>query len=707
MRKLYTLLAVLLFASASLYAQRNCGTMDYLQMQMQKDPSIARNMEKQENQIQAWVRENGDRFRTAGGTITIPVVVHVVYRTAVQNISDAQVMSQIDVLNEDYGATNADITSVPAAWTSLATPSGIQFCLASRDPQGNPTTGIRRVQTTVTSFSQNDAVKFTAQGGDDIWDRNSYLNFWVCNLGGGLLGYSQFPGTGAANTDGIVIGYNFFGRVGTLSAPYNKGRTATHEVGHWFNLRHIWGDDGGSCSGSDQVADTPNQAAENYGCPNFPKTDACQPASPGVMFMNYMDYTDDACMYFFTTGQSTRMNAALSGTRSAIMSSQGCVPVILPNDDASVDAIAAPSGTYCTDQITPSFTLKNYGANTLTSVTINWQIDGGTAQTQAWTGSLASLTSTTVTLPVQTVPSGNHTITIFTSAPNGNTDGQPSNDSKTNNFSIATTGQAVPFSYNFTSTTWPPAGWTLNNSDNSYTWEHSANAGYNGNGSVWINNYDYQDRGQVDEFLLPSVNLSGLSGADLTFDLSYVLYSPSGYSDTLKVYVSTDCGVTWSMVYNKAGQQLTTVTPYYLQSAFTPSSPGQWRNETVSLGSAVGNSGVIVKFVNVTDYENNLFIDNINIQAGAVAIDESVLANAVTTYPNPTEGAFTVKVSLPNTSDLTMSVYNTVGQKVAGRSFAAFSTGTMEFDLSGQAAGVYFLRVEAEGKTIVKKIAIQ
>ncbi|HEX2899160.1 MAG TPA: zinc metalloprotease, partial [Bacteroidia bacterium] len=378
MRKLYALLFVVLLAANGLVAQRNCGTMDYLQMQMQKDPSIAKNMQKQEDEIQRFVRENGDRLRNAAGVITIPVVVHVVYRTGTQNISDAQVQSQIAVLNEDFGGTNADISSVPAVWQGISGNTGIQFCLATRDPQGLPTTGIVRVSTTVTSFGMSgDPVKFTSQGGSDAWPRDSYLNLWSCNLGGGLLGYAQFPGQAAA-TDGVVAGFNFFGRVGVLQAPYNKGRTMTHEVGHWLNLRHIWGDDGGTCGGTDQVADTPNQAGENYGCTSFPDLDACQNASPGVMSMNYMDYTDDACMYFFTSGQATRMNSTLSGARSALLNSQGCVPVNLPANDAGVLAISAPSGTYCTEQITPSFTLKNFGLSALTSVTINWQIDGGT-----------------------------------------------------------------------------------------------------------------------------------------------------------------------------------------------------------------------------------------------------------------------------------------------------------------------------------------
>jgi hypothetical protein len=190
----------------------------------------------------------------------------VVYNTAVQNVSDAQIQTQIDVLNRDFAKLNSDTTKIPAVWKSLAANTNIQFCLAQRDPNGNATTGITRTSTTTTSFSTNNAVKTVAPA----WPAASYLNLWVCNLGSSLLGYAQFPG-GPAATDGVVITYTGFGTNGTAAAPYNLGRTATHEVGHWLNLYHIWGDDGGSCSGSDQVGDTPNQANSNGGAPTFPK----------------------------------------------------------------------------------------------------------------------------------------------------------------------------------------------------------------------------------------------------------------------------------------------------------------------------------------------------------------------------------------------------------------------------------------------------
>jgi hypothetical protein len=248
-----------------------------------------------------------------------------VYNTTAQNISDAQIASQIRILNEDFRKLNSNVSSVPSVFQSVVADARIQFALACKDPNGNPTTGITRTSTSVTSFSDyDDGVKFTSSGGHDAWPRDKYLNLWVANLSGGLLGYAQFPG-GVAATDGVVINYQAFGDIGTAAAPYNKGRTSTHEIGHWLNLYHIWGDDTGTadeCAGSDLVADTPNYATEHYGMPPFPQI-SCGNDPNGDMFMNYMDYVDDIAMFMFTAGQTTRIDAVLDGARLPLVQSDG------------------------------------------------------------------------------------------------------------------------------------------------------------------------------------------------------------------------------------------------------------------------------------------------------------------------------------------------------------------------------------------------
>ncbi|KAA9333439.1 T9SS type A sorting domain-containing protein [Hymenobacter busanensis] len=311
-----------LLATTSASAQkRSCAAVDNLAAQLAADPSMAARRAAIEAQTAAYQANPETAQRGTAITVTIPVVVHVLYNTAAQNISDAQIQSQIAVLNEDYHKLNADYTKTPAAFAGLVADVGVQFVLAKQTPTGAATTGIERKQTTKTSWGTDDAMKRASTGGLDAWNSSKYLNLWVCNLSGGVLGYAQFPG-GAAATDGVVILTSAFGKGGSASAPFNLGRTGTHEVGHWLNLNHIWGDDGTACTGTDNVSDTPNQADENYGTPSYPQS-SCSNTSD--MFMNYMDYVDDAAMYMFSTGQSSRMNAlfATGGARAGLLTSVG------------------------------------------------------------------------------------------------------------------------------------------------------------------------------------------------------------------------------------------------------------------------------------------------------------------------------------------------------------------------------------------------
>jgi hypothetical protein len=283
---------------------RACASQEVLEAQLKADPTLASRMEAIE-QFTARYQQNPSAYRLlANGTIEIPVVVNVVYRTAAQNISDAQIASQIAVLNADFAATNTDVANVPAIFQSVtAGNTGVTFVLDQ----------VRRVSTKKTSFTTNDGMKKTSGGGIEPLSPSTKLNLWTCNMSGGILGYAQFPG-GALATDGVVILYSAFG-VTTAGAPYNKGRTATHEVGHWLNLRHIWGD---ATCGNDQVGDTPLHTGANYGCPAAGIRSTCS-GTPVMMTMNYMDYTDDLCMYMFSAGQKIRMNAtfAAGGPRNS------------------------------------------------------------------------------------------------------------------------------------------------------------------------------------------------------------------------------------------------------------------------------------------------------------------------------------------------------------------------------------------------------
>ncbi len=283
--------------------ERHCAAYEVLERQIQEDPSLATRMAEIESFTKRMIENPPMNTLQTDGTLLIPVVVNVLYRTAAQNVSLAQIQSQIDVLNEDYAATNADYNSTSTYNSVKAGDTKIRFVLDQ----------VIRKSTSKTSWSTNDAMK-KAPAGIAATSPTTKLNLWVCNMGGGILGYAQFPG-GAAATDGVVIDDNAFGRVGTVAAPFNKGRTATHEVGHWLNLRHIWGD---ATCGNDQVGDTPLHNTSNFGCPAAGHLSTCT-GTPVEMTMNYMDYTDDACMYMFSAGQKARMQAtyAVGGPRAS------------------------------------------------------------------------------------------------------------------------------------------------------------------------------------------------------------------------------------------------------------------------------------------------------------------------------------------------------------------------------------------------------
>ena len=291
--------------------RRQCATMVVDAKLAEAYPSYRRNQDRIEQGIRRSIG-TGQALRTLRKLLTIDVVVHVVYKLPAENISDAQVQSQIAVVNKDFRATNPDKSKVPPVWKGLVGDSNLKFQLAKKDPSGKATTGITRTATTRDSFGSGNAVKKKAQGGADAWASDRYLNIWVCNLADGLLGYAQFPG-GPPTTDGVVILYTAFGTSGAAAAPFNLGRTATHEIGHWLNLRHIWGDRN-DCGGTDFVTDTPNQQLPNTGKPAFPHV-SCNNGPNGDMFMNYMDYVDDNAMFMFTPAQVLRMNATLAGPR--------------------------------------------------------------------------------------------------------------------------------------------------------------------------------------------------------------------------------------------------------------------------------------------------------------------------------------------------------------------------------------------------------
>lgn len=586
MNKILLFASLFCVASTTSFAQRNCGTQLH---EAHLEATVPGYSAENTKRIIAEMAANADNAKeTNSMVLTIPVVVHVVYKNSTQNISDAQINSQIAVLNNDFARTNADAGNTRSIFSSIVGPSSIRFQLATTDPSGATTTGITRTSTSSTStFDTGDQVKSSSTGGKNPWNPSKYLNIWVCELNGGILGYAQFPG-GTPSTDGVVIGYNFFGTTGVVSAPYNKGRTATHEVGHFLGLYHIWGDDGGSCSGTDNISDTPNAGDANY--------TACAPdvvntCGVSEMYENYMDYVEDACMNAFTNGQIARMENVLNTIRTEL-------------------------------------------ATGATPVTINC------------------------------------------------------------------TPLALPYTQGFETSSGLPANWTSLNPDGSTTWERKVGVSHSGTASYGINLYEYaSSEGQLDAVVSPGFNLGTVTGDVLSFWIAYAPYDDGAgttANDELKVYSSSDCGSTWTLLYHKTGSTLGTSAA--TASAFVPTSASQWRQETINLtSSAITN----IKFEAVSDYGNWMYLDDINISGSSVGFEE-LSADNFNIFPNPANDKMFVKTNGLNISKI--EIKNALGQIVMTQ-----HTSDAENMLSTDELcdGVYFISITADEKTYTKKVLIQ
>uniref|UniRef100_UPI003137FB35 M43 family zinc metalloprotease n=1 Tax=Fluviicola taffensis TaxID=191579 RepID=UPI003137FB35 len=653
-----------------------------------------------EQWIQSEISANMAAGKIIGGVYQIPVVVHVIHNGeavgTASNVSYAAIQSQIDVLNEDFRrmfGSNGWNTNPVGADTQ------IEFCLAKRRPDGSAfpvgEDGVNRINRTTAGFTAppfsttyiDATIKtYTYNGGVPTatrgWSPDKYMNIWLCNISGGILGYAQFPqsplggmgcGTPVAATDGVVFLYNSIGKssVTGFSGPYNEGRTATHEIGHWLGLRHIWGD--GGCTVDDYCNDTPEAAAANYGCPTINScTNAPDPGND--MVENYMDYTDDLCMSVFTNDQKQRMRAVLEGSalRVALINSDACTP---PNpSDASVTDVFAPIGDNCAGAITPSVQLKNRGSNNLTSATIAYKIDNGTAVTFSWTGNLTPNSTATVSLPAFTATLGTHTFRAYSTLPNGVTDPYAVYDTSGIDF-VVSNGIMPNYTQDFESQSFPPdVKWRIDNvNGDCYKW--SPASGISSTGS-FVNNIAqvpcYGNGSTTNEdfytpvFLLPC----NATAATLKFDVAYRKRTATS-NDQLIVQISTDCGTTWTNVYSKTGN----VSPFLYQNAtvlaseYFPTVATDWRTETIDLMSYVTatSDNIRFRFRGVSANGNNIFIDNVKFEGttpGEINLTSAsvdVLDGGYYNYANTqVGGSTTATFTVTNTGTTNLTLTNPI-----------------------------------------------
>ncbi len=715
--------------SAPTGSNHRCGTQTVMDELIKKYPSLKQEMEENRQRIlQAY--EQIKTTRRTNVIYTIPVVVHIVLANPA-TVTDAQVQSQIDVLNEDYAGQNADSTRIPSAFKPLFGKSNIRFCLARRDTKADATNGIVRVTSSTISIpGVNDPVKYTCKGGSNAWDPTKYLNIWVCQMPTGFLGYSFYASDPLSVIPlverGFVNSFRSFGRGIFAQAPFNLGRTGTHEIGHFFDLNHIWGPNNcesgiQNCSDDDGIGDTPKQFKCTFGAPAADSIikDACTATDPGIMWMNYMDYADDRAMVMYTPEQYNRMEAVLLATpwMQALTSSDGCTPLPELNRDVRFEKFRDPYYELCgntTDLIftcsssyKPIITIKNVGTDNITSFTITAKFGTGPAVVSNWTGTIAPQATADIILNAMPLnPGTNSNLIVFTSNPNGAADQKISNDTGHLGgvvFPLVT----LPYAEGFENVSFPPNNWQRFNTDAGITWQRTTTAAKTGNASMFINNFDYTLNGSIDWMYLPLVQVKGKDSAFLTFQVAAATYSPPDSlfnpTDTLEILVTSDCGLSYTSVYKKWGKELVTTGNVATKTAFVPTA-GQWRMDTAFLGDFSSSTADYVQAIikNTTNYENNIYIDDINITVKDA--NPNLKQKGMMITPNPFRESFVLQYYQKPLNIEYINVYNHIGQLVWQKKLSMgipgnnFGPNYLQVNLGALSSGIYTVQIVYRAK---------
>ncbi len=683
-----------------------CGTMEAIDKMKAADPNfettIKANYEAKLRAAHKGLSYTAARPSDIAGindVVVVPIVFHVVGTAANQAFaSEAGLQRQVDVLNLRFGGLNPDSVNIPAAFKPFFGHTKIRFCLAKRTPNNTATNGIeRRVSTQTYTSGTVNSLKQTALGGLDQWDGDKYFNIWVANFTDGLLGIATFPSLGPANLQGVAIHY------GSIDQPCNSpfvgefdaGLTLVHEAGHYFYLYHIWGDDGGACTGDDFRLgfgplpatcgdDTPNQAGNTSGCFSGVATDACSTTAPGFMYQNYMDYSNDGCMYLFTKGQACRMDATLDLYRSSFKTSNGCEPITAINNDVRISEIINPNSRgyacgaitlTCSNIVTPTVLIINDGDAPLTATTFQIKIDNVIVATQSWTGSLAPADFAYIPLTGFTSPPGSHILSIKSINPNGVTDGRPNNDSLLASYRIIPIVNLPIPAESFQATTFPPLNWRIQNPDGALTWTRTTTAGNPGNASARIDCYNYNAAGQIDYLVSPNISTIGFDSLAINFNVAYAKYSNNRDEwDILEVVYTEDCGQTWKPTsYAKSGNALATNggTTLVTAASFVPTA-SQWRQEAFKIGLCGVGPTINIGFKCTNKYGQTIYLDNIEF-AKYTLPDPNIALNAVT-LPNGIycTNNFQPKVLIANKGNSTITSF-TINYNVDGGAPAVYN----------------------------------
>ena len=628
--------------------------MEIMQEAIRQDPTLPEKWRLEgERQYKLYLQRqqqiNIRAQKSQGNTIIIPIVFHLVDDAAtLASIPDRDIIEQVEILNRDYGGKKLDqyTTVIPPEIAARVGRIQLKFVLARRDPSGVATTGIER---RANATPDHVSVKSFATGGLDAWDTSKYLNVWCGTFtggDGGLLGTATFPFTTGQGPQGVVIGIQTLPYAGntarTYYPEYSEGGTLSHEIGHYFYLWHTFGDQS-SCNNNDfqiqpgwplplgagpEGDDTPlskGSSSDNYvyGNPSMNYKDGCAPESFGMMYGSFMNYFDDRAMFMFSDGMRKRVEGCINLYRPGLLTTDGAIAPAAVNDAFLVDV--SPRGTherrsFFVNNTPLRATVRNNGTSPMTSVTVAVAIDASAPVTTVFPLNLSPDADTTLNLSSISAANGNHLLTIYTSAPNGGVDAYTNNDTVYSFINIHASAASLPFSEDFSSASFPPAGWQIwnPNGGSTNTWTRDATSGFTNAGSAFFDNYNINDIGTLDELIMPALDLGTATNVQLTFNVAYAVVDSVDVStwDGLEVYVSGDGGNTYHLAYKKSGKQFATWPETGSAFIATPAEPTKWREETVNLSPyIIPGQKMIIKFRNTNAFGNNTYVDDVNIFA--------------------------------------------------------------------------------------------
>lgn len=686
--------AVIAFAGNALAQSPNfCHTDEMVRRSLDANPTLRNEYLAEQARLEAADREafqNGYKENTTREmemppVYIIPVVFHILHQNGPENISDAQILDEMRIMNEDYRKLNSDISAVVPSFTGVTADCEIEFRLAKKDPSGNCTNGIDRIFTPLTNAA-DDGSKLNP------WPRNKYLNVWVVKTIGtaGVAGYAYLPGTAFPTaTDGILILSSYIGSIGSGNPA--TSRALTHEIGHFLNLQHTWGNTNnpGVACGNDGVTDTPN----TKGHTTCPLSDATCTAGVIENVQNFMEYS--YCSNMFTAGQKTRMRAALNATA-------GQRNNLWTAANLTATGVSTPAVLCLADFQSDNATNTVCQGNFLTFTDLSWNGDP-TSWSWSFPGGTPSTSTDSVPVIQYNTP-GIYSVTLTVSNASGSVNTTKASYVTVNANSASFSGSI--YQEGFESTSIPSTDWVVRNqAPGGNTWVQTSSAAATGSKSVMITNLSTAGT-YVDELIGPSIDMTAIAGTapTMTFKTAFAQRTSTD-ADKLQLYVSTNCGISWTLRKSMTGAALT--SGGVVTGSFVPTST-QWVTQTANLAGYTSQNNLYFMFRFTSDGGNNIYIDDINI-SGATGIAEDATSNGFNIYPNPIDENTVVDFNISSKQDVNVKVLDVLGREIITIFNGSLSEGDHQFAIgerSKLSAGVYFVKVTMDGKAYTKKLIV-